>query len=136
MSAVKYRNRTPVISFVEAEWIRKQVAAGARQSDMAKQFDVRASEISQIVNGKRFANDVEYASVTNQMRKAEIVMEEATAREQAFNARRRAQEEMMERDGSLKKYKRKPEHNEFDVRRKMQAERKKNEETLASLITQ
>lgn len=133
---MSYRNRKPVISFVEAEWIRKQVAAGARQSEMAEKFDVHASEISQIVNGKRFATDVEAWSVENQMRKAVIVMEEATARETAFRNRRRAQEAILERDGSLKKYKQKPDENQYELLRKMRAERIKNEKEMAALFSE
>lgn len=91
------RHRRPKISFLQAESIRKRVAEGELQVDLAEEFGVHASAICQIVSRKRLGIDVEQERVWLQLNKAELFYEEAQERWRKFKGRRMKEQEEIDR---------------------------------------
>jgi predicted DsbA family dithiol-disulfide isomerase len=95
------RHRRPTITYLIAESIRKRVADGAVQADLAEEFGVHASEICQIISRKRFREDYEWQSVWRQMSNAENIYEAAQKRWSEFTEKRKREQEKIDRRASL-----------------------------------
>jgi hypothetical protein len=94
-------NRRPTITYLIAESLRKRVADGAVQADLAEEFGVHASEICQIVSRKRFGRDLERESVWLQMCNADRIYEEACKRSREFEELRKKEQEEIDQRASL-----------------------------------